>query len=284
MEYRPTASWYDRHLRESDPVDWIVAEVWGSVVGYGHALWDWAEMDGTHVYLHLGWVAPEWRGQGVGTVLLSRLEARCRERAVADGTLARAEFGANASETENDARKLLEANRYTPAYTMLDMAFAVEQQVPAVPIPAGYAVRPVEPEHYRAIWQCIGDAYYEPGQTGRFDQAVTSDDYRRYFCSPSADPSLWFVAWQDSRIAGQVLCRIEQGCAEIFEVSVAHAHRRRGLASALIARAVRALQQRGVPAIVLHTREENPTHAWKLYEQMGFRIVKRFPRWRKRIV
>ena len=280
LEYRPTLAWYQDELTGSNPADWVIAEVDGAVAGYGHALWDWAERDGTHVLLHVGWVAPAWRGQGIGTALLARLEARCRAKA-AGIHAARFEFGANASAREQDACRHLEANSYAPGYTLWEMQHDVAAPLADMPWPQGYDLRPVEPDQHRAIWQCIGDAYDVSRPGGRFATVPTEGGYREYYAADGADPALWFVAWQGSRVAGQVLCRVREGCGEVFEVSVGYGHRRQGLARALLLRGVAALRERGVPAVRLYTVYENPTAAWRLYEQVGFRKVATFPRWRK---
>src|SRR5262245_16930878 len=251
LAYQPTLSWYRDELTKSDPADWTVVEVDGQIVGYGHTLWDWAERDGTHVLLHLGWVAPAWRRRGIGAELLGRLEARLRRRASAIGA-ARAEFGANASAREQDAARLLGQHGYAPGYTLWEMEHDGSKTIPA-PLPAPYELRLVLPEHHLAIWQSIGDAYDASREGGRFAEIPTEAGFRTYFHSPLSDPALWFVAWCGSRIAGQVLCRVREQAGEIFEVSVGVGHRRRGLARALLLRGLAALRERGVQYIRLYT-------------------------------
>jgi ribosomal protein S18 acetylase RimI-like enzyme len=68
---------------------------------------------------------------------------------------------------------------------------------------------------------------------------------------------------------------------EVYEVSVRPAWRRRGLARGLLAYGLRALQQRGVQTVRLHTVSEFPTQARNLYGSVGFRVRKEFPRYRK---
>lgn len=279
LEYRPTLPWYQHELANSNPADWVLAEVNGAVVGYGHALWDWAERDNTHVFLHVGWVAPEYRGRGIGSALLARLETRCREKAAAVPA-ARYEFGANAAALEQDACQHLEHNGYAPGYHLWEMQRDAAP-APVAPMPAGYELRPALPEHYRAIWQCIGDAYDVSRPGGRFAELPTEDGFNAYFAAENADPSLWFVAWLGSRVAGQVLCRVREQTGEVFELSVGYGHRRRGLARALLSLGVQALIARGVARIRLYTVYENPTAAWQLYQEAGFRKVGVFPRWRK---
>jgi len=57
--------------------DMLVVEVGGAVVGYNWVTW-WEEQDGPWLYLHLGWLLPAWRGQGIGTAML-----RCARPSVA---------------------------------------------------------------------------------------------------------------------------------------------------------------------------------------------------------
>ena len=90
-EYLPTLEHYRKRLANTDPEDWVVVQSGAEVLGYGHLLSSWAEHNGKKVYLHLGWVVPQARGKGIGRELLSRLEARCREKRAQDGTAGEAE-------------------------------------------------------------------------------------------------------------------------------------------------------------------------------------------------
>lgn len=281
-EYRANLDWYNHDLEQGDPKDWVIAELNSEIVGYGHTLWNWSERDGTQAYLHVGWIKPAFRNQGFGTQLITKLEERCREKAMANNHLEHLEIAGNASSTEIAAQALLRDQDYFTVFTMLDMELD-----PGVmghehaPIPKAYELRPVLPEHHLAIWQSIGDIYDAKNMDNpRF--AEVPREFENYF---NGDPSLWFVLWdsESNRIAAHVLCRINEfGTAELFEVSVGVAHQRKGIARALMQRAIHTLRSRDVKKIVIGTRLENPTQAWRLYESVGFRILKQFPRWRKR--
>ena len=67
---------------------------------------------------------------------------------------------------------------------------------------------------------------------------------------------------------------------EVVEVGVSDAWRRRGLAAALLTRALKVVQTRGAEIARLHTLNEN-TPAQALYARLGFRLLKEFPRYRK---
>ena len=267
-EYRPNLEWHAKELANTDLKDWIVAILNDQVVAYGHTMWNWQERDASEVYLHLGWVMPDFRGQGIGTGLLSHLERRCQEKARAKGHSAKLEIAANASDSEIAARELLLQNDYFVAFTMLEMLLTSDTTLEfPLPLPAGYEIRPVQPEHHLAIWQCVGDAY-DTRNIGnpRFAEAIRKEDFKPYF---SGDSTLWFVAWelQSERIAGQVLCRmLENGAGEVYEVSIGAGHWRKGIAKSLLLQAVHELRARGSRAITLGTRQENTTQAWRLYE------------------
>jgi mycothiol synthase len=281
-EYRPTLEWYTHDLEKTNPKDWIIAELNNEVVGYGHTLWNWSERDGTQAYLHLGFIKPEYRNQGIGTELLKKLETRCREKAAENHHSENLEIAANASSTEVAAQNLLREHGYVTVFTMLDMELDPDVMgLENAEIHKDYELQPVLPEHHLAIWQSIGDAY-DARNVGNPRFSEVPRDWKDYF---RGDPSLWFVVWESEshRIAAHVLCQIkETGTAEIFEVSVGVAHRRKGIARALLQRAIYTLRSRGVKKIVIGTRLENPTQAWRLYEEVGFRIVKQFSRWRKK--
>lgn len=283
-EYNPSLEDYREAVASSSPEDWLVAEHEGEVVAYGQTLWNWQERDGTEVYLHCGFVKPAFRGRGVGTALLEKLELRCREKAETAGHLANFEIAANASGTELTAQELLKNHNYYTAFNMLRMDLAKDTVLQEIPVmPDGYELRAVRPEHHLMVWQSIGDAYdARNAENKRFGEAVRKEHYKPYF---SGDPSLMFVAWelQAERIAGQVLCTIlSSGDAEVFEVSVGLGHQRKGLGRFLLLSALHELRSRGVGLITLGTRAENPTKAWRLYEKVGFRPSKDFLRWRKR--
>ncbi len=49
--------------------DLLLATVHDQVIGYNHVLWRWTEITGIRVYLHLGYLLPAWRNQGIGQAI-----------------------------------------------------------------------------------------------------------------------------------------------------------------------------------------------------------------------
>jgi ribosomal protein S18 acetylase RimI-like enzyme len=261
---------------------WTVAEVGPNVVGYGR-ISVWPERDGTWVYLALGWVVPEWREKGIATAMLRRAEDQIRRLAAAEHPGERAELAANASSTQHEATELLLHEGYRLAYTLLEMGLgpgdAFPTDVPA--LPSGVEIRPSLPEHIPLIAGCVNKAYQAEYEAGRYDSASSPDDFVDDLRQGVQDPTLWKVGWAGGAIVGQVLSVIERGRAEVFEVSVLPAWRRRGLARCLMVHALREIRSRGVTEIRLHTRDDFRTRARDLYAQLGFRVLKEFPRYRK---
>lgn len=278
FEEMPSVEDLRQKLEASNHDDWVVAEDAGHIVGYGHCLYDWDEAEERRCYLQLGFVAPEFRGRGFGTEMLSRLEDRCREKAIAHNALDRSDLGANASETEVSSQELLRNSGYEIIYTAIQMDLLHFDSTQSAPIPAGYELRLVSPEHHLAIWQMIGDAYYDPAEQKRGIETGSESRFHSYFQN---DPALMFVAWYGNRVAGAVLAKLENGIGEVYEVSIGHWHRRRGLARALLTRAIVEILSRNPIAVHIVTKKEFPTQAWRLYESVGFRTIKEFPRWRK---
>ena len=280
IEHAPTQAdlerWIVQAVQQGHSPDWLVAQINTEVVGYSRIVW-WTETDGMWVYLTTGWVVPSWRGKGIGTAMLHWAETRIQELASEHPTNSHWEYASNATNTEVEATALLRENGYYAAYTVLDMELTDFSRVPQPTLPQGLELRPLTPQHYRTAWNSIQASYAK----GRYAEDPTEERFRAYFEASEHDPALWQVAWDSDEVAGQVLCKIERGRGEVYEVSVRPQWRRCGLARGLLAYGLCALQEHGVNVVRLHTVSEFPTQAKNLYGSVGFHVRKAFPRYRK---
>jgi ribosomal protein S18 acetylase RimI-like enzyme len=260
-----------------DPaLDMLFAEVSGRTIGYNRITW-WTEQDGTWLYLHLGYLLPEWRLQGIGRAMLRWAEGRIRTLAVEHPTGGKGTFGANATSTQAELTSLLREEGYVPAFRMIEMELTDLEHVPRAFLPAEFTVRPARPEHYRAMWDAFKDSY-----RGRnIAHVPTEQEYREFLQSLDLDPALAQVAWHRDEVAGMVLCELHGACGVVAEVCVRPAWRRRGVARALLIRALDALRARSVSTSRLVVRAENETRAQDLYASVGFRPLKEHVRYRK---
>lgn len=258
----------------------LVAQVNGQVVGYS-LIEPWYEADGRWVYLILGWVLPDWRGRGIGTAMLRWGERTARQLAAAEHANERFEFAGNASSTEHDTTELLRHEGYYVGFTVLDMKLEMSAPPHVHPLPDGIEIRPALPEHYPLIARSISESYRNEFAGDRFRGESNEVDSVARLSASGHDPSLWQVAWDGDQVAGQVIPLIAKGRPEMYDVSIRPAWRRRGLARALLTRALYDLYERGYRVVRLHTTAEFPTRARDLYQSAGFRVVKQFPRYRK---
>jgi len=258
----------------------LLAEVNGQVVGYG-LVDSWSEDDGRWVYLILGWVLPAWRGRGIGTAMLQWGEQTARQLAADEHPGERFEFAANASSTQPEATALLLHEGYSAGYTVLEMGLDFSAVPPVHPLPPGVEVRPARPEHLPLIAASMGEAYQHEYADNRFQETWKLEESVARLSAPRQNPTLWQIAWAGEMVVGDVMPLIEGGRALMYDISVRPAWRRRGLARALLTRALWGLRGRGIDVIRLNTVAEFRTRARDLYYSVGFRVLKEFPRYRK---
>jgi mycothiol synthase len=256
--------------------DCLLAEIDGKVIGYTWLAW-WEEMNGTKLYLHLGWLVPEWRRKGIGRALLHWQEQRLRQIAQTQPTTKRCMFGGNADETQPGNRALLLSEGYTLAFTFVWMTC----QIPTEPIqltalPDGVEIRPIEHEQLPAIYAANEEAFAEG-----YDSLESYENWLNELGGPNLDTSLWMVAWHGNQIAGYVISISDETGAHTPWVATSRSWRRRGLAKALMTRMLRRCQERGIQQADLGTRAENPGRPQHLYESVGYQVVRRMPRYRK---
>lgn len=276
------------HLSNCDPYqDMIFAEVDGEVVGYARGYW-WEETNGPRIYGFSGFLIPAWRRKGIGRAMLRWMEQRLRQ--VAAGHLADqpAFFQGFTEAGEVGLAVLLTQEGYQPVRYFYQMVRPTLDDIPDFPLPEGIEVRPVLPEHYRAIWDADGEAFqdhwgYAP---------PTEEDYQGWLSYKTFfQPHLWQVAWDvaTDQIAGQVRTFIDHAQNEKYQrrrgwtefISVRRPWRRRGLARALIVRSLRVQKEQGMTESALGADSENLSGATRIYEDCGFRVVKRNTAYRK---
>ena len=277
LEDIPTVEEMRASFAERDPQNVLFAFHDDEMIAALRISW-WTEADGTWLYLHLGRVAPEWRGRGLGTALLHWAEKHIRTLASEHPTQGKAVFGANASSTETTATELLLNEGYQRVYTSAQMEFTDFGTLTEASLPVQIERRAVQPEHIRVIWEAI--AHFWAG-TLWGSPVPSEEEYQAFLHQPDLDLALWQVAWDRGQPVGMVLGRISKGCGYIDEVSVDGAYRRQGIAQALMLYALADLHEHGVQRIRLHTDANNRHGARSLYEKIGFSVVKEFPRYRK---
>lgn len=285
-EHVPTASDLAATFPEDDArgnPDLLLVLVDGQIVGYAHVWWRWTEATGTRVYLHLGYLLPQWRERGIGSAMLRWSQGRIRALVRDEQHPGPTTFATNVSSTEREADQLIRQDGYDAVRRLSDMALTPLKPPPPVALPPGITLRPLEPLHYREVYRAWKDAFAElwtstPESEEDFGEFVDDN-----LSGPSFDPTLCHIAWAEDEVVGLVFSRLRQGIGTIPEMAVRKAWQRRGLARALMAHALATLHERGITQVRLFTDADNGQGARSLYEQFGFRELKQHIFYRKPI-
>lgn len=263
--------------------DAVMVELDGELVAYGRC-WRFTQADGLTLHSQIGFVPGRWRGRGIGRVLQGWIEQRQRSVAAQQSQGPHAHH-AYVQQGEDARARLLQACGYAPVRYFFEMLHTQLHAVPDFSMPEGLELRPVLPEHYRAIWGAHHTAFEDHWGNG----PPLPGDYDTWLESRIFQPARWQVAWAGDEIAGQVRTYINEdenrhlsrrrGYTEF--ISVGRPWRGRGLARALIARSLSLLAQEGMSESALAVDGENLTGANRVYADCGFHVVKRNTVYRK---
>ncbi len=274
------------HGGEFDPRrDIVLAEIAGELVAAAET--SVRTRDGIGDHELSGWVRPAWRRRGLGRALLHWTERRAAEVALVDGRPPRRTLTAWPDEEQVGATTLYASEGYRIVRYGFLMVRDLGDPIPDVPMPVGLEIRPVEPADHRRIWDADEEAFRD--HWNRVER--TEADFASWFATPELDTGLWRVAWDGDEVAGSVqtfvwpaenqALGISRGWLE--HISVRQPWRRRGLATALIADALRGLQAGGVAEAALGVDAENVSGALHVYESIGFRRTRTGVSYRKEI-
>lgn len=278
--------WIDSPTPHYDPAqDVVVAEVDGTMVGYGWTSWV-DTTDGMREYVTRGHVHPAWRRRGVGTAILAHNEGRLRTLAATHAAERPRRYAAFAGEERPGARALLEAAGYEEVRWFFDMLRPHLDDIGVPDLPAGLEIRPVGGRgQMRQLFDADVEAFAD--HWGGFD--ATDESFEAWLTDPDHDPDLFVVAWDGDEIAGAVTNVINQlenrelgrlrGLLD--SVFVRRAWRGRGLGAALVARSLVLLREKGMTSAWLGVDADNPTGALRLYERAGFAVHKRGAAYRR---
>jgi mycothiol synthase len=146
-------------------------------------------------------------------------------------------------------------------------------------LPAGIEIRPVTQEQLRTIFDADTEAFRDHWGFSE----PTEGDWVQFLEFPHRDETLWKVAWDGNRVAGQVRSFVNELENTTFDrkrgwtefISTAREWRGKGVATALICESLRELESRGMDEAALGVHVENPHGAMRLYQKLGFAVQSR---------
>jgi mycothiol synthase len=228
-----------------------------------------------------GCVHPEFRGLGIGTSLLEKME----ERAQAEIKLAEPDMQvviqSSINNKDDAGHTLLRSLGYSPIRYNWRMEIELQKAPPAVTFPAGIELRPfIKDEHAVAAWQVDNEAFRD--HWGSHDRTYEEWSHEK-FGNPNFDPTLWMIAWDGDQIAGFSQNRFRKGIGWIGTLGVRRPWRKKGLGLALLQHSFGEFYKRGTKTIGLGVDAANPTGATRLYQRAGMSVASEFAKYEKEL-
>jgi mycothiol synthase len=258
----------DRFNLETDAI--LIETEDGHVVGY-------EELTSRHTYSRLnfdGYVHPEFKGRGIGTMLLRTLETRARQEMAKAEPDVRVVVRCTMSSGDVDGRQLHENEGYRPVRYQYRMEIKLEEAPPAPIWPAGIEVRPfIREQHERAVWQALNESFRDLWESQEFS---FKDFVHNKYDDPEYDPALWLIAWDGDEVAGISLNRYRMGIGWIRNLGVRRPWRKKGLGLALLQHSFGEFYKLGTRTVGLGVDASNPTGATRLYERAGMYVASEF--------
>lgn len=264
--------------------DVAIAEVGGSIVGYGRAAWH-ADPSGLRVYEVLTMIDPVRSGAPLFVAMVDAIENRLRAIAATHPSGPKV-FETSGGDAAPERDALLTARGYEPVRWYYSMVRPHLDDLPDAALPDGLEIREVRPEHLRPIYDAAIEAFRDEWGFREPDEG----DYQRFLDErETEDTALWRIAWDGDEVVGQVRSYINAAENEAYgrkrgyteHIAVRRPWRRRGVARALIAASFPLLRARGMTEAALGVDTQNPSGALRLYESCGFRPVSRTIEYRR---
>jgi len=234
----------------------------GKLVGYGELL----DNDSPFVYL------AERNNSDLAFQLLTILEDKAVKR-----KKDKLELFTRISEKNNTLLQLFASNGYRSNLSFLIMELVMEDAPPAPQLPEGISVRAfIKGQDEQATYQADEEAAEDKG----YHTPLSYDDWvkRMRMDRETFDPTLWFLACDESEIAGVALNLFnkETETGWVDHLSVRRAWRKRGMGRALLLQSFGEFYRRGVKRIKLSVDSKSLTHAPRLYESVGMKTIQQY--------
>jgi GNAT superfamily N-acetyltransferase len=206
-------------------------------------------------------VDPEYRGRGIGTALARWMQDRAR----VDGATV---IGVPTPAGSPGSRLMAQLG-YQVRWTSWVLTLPASRAITPGQLPTGYSVREAAPSDYGQVHALIADAF---GEWSTHERASYADFAALIYQRPSFQP--WHIriaVAPDRAIAGVVCLTTDGEVCFVDTLAVAQAHRRRGLARALLSDAFGQGHEHGAMEFQLAT--DSHSGALSLYEKLGMVIT-----------
>jgi mycothiol synthase len=238
---------------------WIALSVTDEIIGYGFVEVTGANRMDTCVFVH-----PQFKNQGIGSLLLTKVEERAH--ALANGKDGKQKLMNQISFTNTAARKLVEDRGYQFSRLYERMKIQLEEQPNLHHLPEGLKLQSFQPDHDEETLFTLYD------ETFRDAWGYTKKDFSTWISQKKGDdydPGLWFIVWQDSKPVGFLMSRMQEDGLFIDLLGVKRDYRKHGIGKALLLHVFGIAYQRNQKTILLYVDNDSLTNANRLYQEVG---------------
>jgi mycothiol synthase len=257
---------------------WIAVDSSGAIVAYA----DLPTSSDNEFWLDIQ-VLPDHRDQGIEAAILPQIEQRLILRNSPSAANSITLFG-RAGEGNQSTQTAFAQFNYERYISFQIMQIDLTEPPPLPDWPEGITVRtftPGEDEHATYL------ADEESAEDKGYHSPLTFEGWaeRMGRNKPDFDPTLWFLAWDNTDLAAICLNLYDSATNTgwIDHLGVRRAWRKKGLGMALLRHAFAEFYARNITTIKLSVDSGSLTNAPRLYTQAGMRIVQMYHIYKKRL-
>ena len=255
-------TWAELDLERSA---WLF-ELEGRVVGYADFYAKGGRFQGD------GYVDPEFRGRGVGSEIIRRVEGRAREEEAMVPPGERV-YLQNATLDQDECTNRFYRDRgYEPVRGFRGMVIDLVTEPEVTPV-TGIHIRPYShPDEARAFYESHQESFASHWE---FRPWAWEEWEQRRYGKETFDPSLWWAAGDGDSVVGLLVAEQKRDPSQgwVDALGVVPEYRRRGIAEALLKTAFAEFWRRGERRVGLGVDAESPTGATRVYERAGMRTL-----------
>lgn len=238
---------------------WVVLAANNEIIGYG-----FVEVTGESRMDSCVFVHPQFKNQGIGSLLLTKVEERAMQLATdkngAQVLMNQIPF------TNASARNLLENRGYQFSRLYKRMKIKMKEQPKQPVFPLGITIRHFQDnQDEESLYKVYDETFQDSWGYSKKDFTTWINQKK----GANYDPSHWYIVWDDTKPVAFLMGRMQEDCLFIDLLGVKRQWRKRGIGQAMLLHVFQEAYIRGQKTILLYVDSDSLTNAHRLYHQVG---------------